>query len=48
MTGPRGKGKVVSRRQLTVEIWQVLVDGEKPTEMPGSTNDAVEVRMATP
>ena len=30
-----------SRRQLNVNVWQILIDGEKPSSLPGSTNDAI-------
>jgi hypothetical protein len=39
-----GVGLWPPRGQLNVDVFQILVNGEKPTSMPGSTNDAIVVR----
>lgn len=36
-----GWTKVLPRRQLNVEVWQVLIGGRKPTQLPGSNNLAI-------
>ena len=36
--------KTPERKQLTVEVRQVLIDGRKPTQMLGSNNDAIAIR----
>lgn len=46
-----GWGKVLPRRQLNVEVWQILVDGKKPDRLPGSRNGAIvvdTVKVETP
>ena len=34
-------GLAPSRGQINVEVWQILIDGQKPTHMPGSINEAI-------
>ncbi|MBI1382024.1 MAG: hypothetical protein GC161_13165 [Planctomycetaceae bacterium] len=34
-------GCAPSRGQINVEVWQILINDQKPTHMPGSTNDAI-------
>jgi hypothetical protein len=36
-------GKVPVRRQINVEVWQILIHGKKPEKLPGSQNDAIQV-----
>jgi len=31
------------RNQLSVEVWQIYIDGEKPTRLPGSMNDRIRL-----
>lgn len=38
-----GWKKTLPRRQLNVEVWQILVDGEKPAQLPGSQNEKIIV-----
>jgi Ankyrin repeats (3 copies)/Ankyrin repeat len=38
-----GWSKTLPRRQLNVEVWQILVDGKKPGRLPGSENDKIVV-----
>jgi hypothetical protein len=38
-----GWNKTLARRQLDVEVWQILVSGKKPTRLPGSQNDKIVV-----
>ena len=33
--------KTLERRQLDVNVWQILVGGEKPRKLPGSANDKI-------
>jgi hypothetical protein len=35
--------KVPARKQLNVDIWQIMIAGEKPHSLPGSRNDSVSV-----
>ena len=39
-------GKVLSRRQLNVEVWQILIQGAKPQKLPGSDNSKINVSNA--
>lgn len=32
-----------SRKQFNVELWQIYIDGKKPTSLPGATDDAIRV-----
>ena len=34
------------RNQLSVEVWQIYVDGEKPLRLPGSMNERIRVEPA--
>lgn len=36
-------GKVLPRRQLNVEVWQILIRGAKPEKLPGSDNSKIKV-----
>ena len=36
-----GVGFAPSRGQINVDVWQILIDGQKPTRMPGSINTAI-------
>jgi len=36
-------GRVPERKQLNVEVWQVMVGGEKPHRLPGSQNNLISV-----
>ena len=36
-------GKVPDREQLNVDVWQIMVNGEKPTTLPGATDSAIRV-----
>jgi ankyrin repeat protein len=38
-----GWSKATDPKQLTVELWQILIDGKKPTHLPGSQDDKVVV-----
>jgi hypothetical protein len=36
-----GWDKTLNREQLSVEVWQILIDGKKPKQLPGSRNDQI-------
>ena len=38
-----GWAKVPEREQLNVDVWQILVNGQKPSTMPGATDSAIRV-----
>jgi uncharacterized protein len=38
-----GWNKNLPRKQLDVEVWQILIDGKKPKELPGSQDDRIVV-----
>jgi len=38
-----GWTKIPTRKQLNVEVWQVMIDGRKPTKLEGSQKDAIVV-----
>jgi hypothetical protein len=38
-----GWDKTLPRRQLNVEVWQILVNGKKPLHLPGSQNEKIVV-----
>ncbi len=38
-----GWDKIADSKQLTVEVWQILIDGKKPTRLPGSQDDKIVV-----
>jgi hypothetical protein len=37
--------KNLSRRSLNVHVWQILIDGKKPKQLPGSQNEKIVVEM---
>lgn len=36
-----GWWKTLSRHQINVDVWQILVAGKKPESLPGSSNDSI-------
>jgi len=38
-----GWNKTLPRRQLNVDVWQIYINGEKPSKLGGSQNDAIVV-----
>jgi hypothetical protein len=36
-------GKVLERRQINVEVWQIFIHGTKPKKLPGSDNSKIKV-----
>jgi len=36
-----GWGKVLPRRQLNVSVWQILIDGKKPSALPGAQDSLI-------
>ena len=38
-----GWDKTLSRNQLGVEVWQIMIDGKKPTKLEGSDDDKIVV-----
>ncbi len=36
-------GKNLARKQLNVDIWQVVISGKRPTDLKGSSNNAISV-----
>jgi hypothetical protein len=38
-----GWSKTPLRRQLNVDVWQILIHGQKPTSLPGATDGAIRV-----
>jgi hypothetical protein len=38
-----GWGKTLPRKQLNVEVWQILIDGKKPKRLPGSQDGKIVV-----
>jgi ankyrin repeat protein len=38
-----GWGKTLARKQLNVDVWQIFVNGQKPTQLPGSQNEKIIV-----
>jgi ankyrin repeat protein len=38
-----GWGKISDPKQFTVEVWQILIDGKKPTRLSGSQDDKIVV-----
>jgi hypothetical protein len=40
-----GWDKNFARRQLGVEVWQILIDAKKPKSLPGSQNDKLVVKI---
>lgn len=43
-----GWSKTLPRRQLNVEVWQILINGKKPQHLPGSRNQAITVSRQKP
>src|SRR4051812_45046493 len=43
-----GWDKTLPRRQLNVNVWQIMIDGKKPTSLPGSEDDKIVVEDAKP
>lgn len=39
-----GFGKFSARKQVNIDVWQVMIDGRKPVSLPGSRNDLVSVK----
>jgi len=39
-----GWHKVYARQQLNVDVWQILIDGKKPQNLPGARDDLVSVK----
>ena len=39
-----GWNKNLARKQLSVEVWQILIDGRKPERLPGSPSDRIIVQ----
>lgn len=39
-----GWRKELSRSQLNVDVWQIFIDGKKPTALPGSLDDKIVVK----
>lgn len=37
-------GKNLPRKQLNVEVWQILINGEKPSHLNGSNNNKISVK----
>jgi hypothetical protein len=37
--------KVLPRKELTVDVWQLMIGGKKPESLPGSQNDLISVKM---
>lgn len=40
-----GFGKNLSRRQLNVQVWQIYINGKKPTKLTGANDDKVRVTL---
>jgi len=38
-----GWGKVLDRNQLNVDVWQIYINGQKPTQLPGSDISRISV-----
>jgi hypothetical protein len=38
-----GWRKYPARKQLTVDVWQIYIDGKKPAKLPGSQDDKIKV-----
>jgi hypothetical protein len=38
-----GWSKTPARKQLNVEVWQILINGKKPTKLAGSQGDKIKV-----
>ncbi|MFI5460653.1 MAG: ankyrin repeat domain-containing protein [Isosphaerales bacterium] len=43
-----GWDKRLPRKQLNVEVWQILIDGKKPKRLPGSQDDKIVVETVEP
>jgi hypothetical protein len=40
-----GFDKVLPRKQLNVDVWQIMIDGKKPQSLPDSQNELISVTM---
>ena len=40
-------GKVPERRQLDVEVWQIVINGHKPTKLPGANDQTLKVEYSS-
>lgn len=40
--------KSPSRRQLNVDVWQIYINGKKPTHLPGANDAAIQVSYPQP
>ena len=40
-----GWGKNLPRRQLNVSVWQIFIDGKKPTQIPGAQDERITVKL---
>lgn len=38
-----GWSKTLPRKQLNVEVWQIMINGKKPAQLPGSQNEKILV-----
>lgn len=38
-----GWSKTPEREQLNVDVWQIIVNGKKPTNLPGATDAAIRI-----
>ena len=38
-----GWTKIPAREQLNVDVWQIMINGKKPTSLPGASDAAVQV-----
>ena len=41
-------GKALSREQLNVGVWQIMINGQKPVKLKGSNNDAIRASWDKP
>lgn len=39
-------GKTPERKQINVDVWQLMISGEKPESLPGSSDEQVEVTQS--
>ena len=37
-------GRTLARKQLDVGVWQIYIDGKKPSQLPGSQSDRIVVK----
>lgn len=43
-----GWSKAPSRNQLNVEVWQIYINGKRPTRLPGANDAAIQVSYPQP